>query len=183
MAVPGNSTLVILALLPLIAWRLYARVKRMVGRQRLSLARPCLTLLLFPLILLLLAGTALVPPSPQPQKLWWLAAGLVLGALLSGYGLKRTRFEATAQGLFYTPDAWLGIALSALFIARFVWRMGELLLKGAVAPQDPAFALSPYTLGPIGMFAGYYIAYAIGLLVRRSQLVRGEKLTESQPAP
>lgn len=52
---PGTSNLVLMALLPLIVWRTYARFKRMVGRQRLSPIRPWITLAIFPTLVALLA--------------------------------------------------------------------------------------------------------------------------------
>ena len=48
MQTPSASTLTLLVLLPLLAWRAYARLRRMVGRQRLSRVRPWITLTLFP---------------------------------------------------------------------------------------------------------------------------------------
>jgi hypothetical protein len=161
-----------LVLMPLVIWRMVARFKRMTQRQRLSRVRPWIALTVFPLLLYLLAMTAFVPTAPpQPEKLIWLAAGVICGGVLSIYGLKRTGFEQTEEGLFYTPDAKLGTALSVLFLARIVYRMGELAVVGPQASQGLQFALSPYTLGPVGLFSGYFIVYAIGLLLRRRQLI------------
>ncbi|HUR90894.1 MAG TPA: hypothetical protein VMZ74_17550 [Ramlibacter sp.] len=168
MAAPNPSLLTWLIFLPLIVWRMVVRVKRMTQRQRLGRVRPWVTLTLFPLLLWLLAMSAFVPPNPpQPEKLVWLALGVALGGALAMYGLKRTKFEALPEGLYYTPDARLGIALSTIFIARLVYRLGELVVVGPQASQGLEFALSPYTLAPVGMFSGYYIVYAVGLLAWR----------------
>jgi hypothetical protein len=176
MAAPNPSLITWLVLLPLVVWRMVARFRRLTQRQRLTRVRPWVTLTLFPLILWLLAMTAFVPPNPpQPFKLVWLAVGIAAGALLAVYGLKRTRFEVTAEGLFYTPDARLGIALSVLFVVRIAYRMGELALSGPRASEGVDFALSPYTLAPVGMFAGYFIVYAIGLLRWRWKALRGAR--------
>ena len=173
MAAPNPSLITWLVLVPLIAWRMVSRFKRMTQRQRLTRVRPWITLTLFPLILYMLSMAAFVPPAPpQPGKLVWLAAGLVAGALVAIYGLKRTRFEKTPEGLFYTHDAKLGITLSVLFLARVVYRLGDLAVNGPRASQGLDFALSPYTLAPVGVFAGYFIIYAIGLLVQRSRMQR-----------
>jgi hypothetical protein len=178
MATPSPSTLTLLALLPLIGWRMYARVRRMIGRQRLSRVRPWITLVVFPLLLGLLALSA----HAQPHKLVWLALGLVLGGALGVFGLKRTRFEPTPEGLFYTPDARLAIGLSILFIGRITWRLIQLAVSGPVPPdQGTQFALSPFTLGPVGLFAGYYIAYAIGLVRWRMRVLRAR--AARGPAP
>jgi hypothetical protein len=171
MAGPNPSLITWLILLPLIVWRVVVRFRRMTQRQRLSRIRPWIQLTVFPLLLWFLSMAAFVPPKPpQPEKLIWLALGVVLGGAVALYGLKRTQFERTAEGLFYTPDAKLGIALSALFVARIVYRLGELAIEGPHAQEGLDFALSPYTLGPIGLFSGYFIVYAIGLLAWRWKL-------------
>ena len=174
MPVPNPSLITWLVLVPLILWRMVTRFKRLTQRQRLSRIRPWITLTVFPLIVSMLAMTAFVPPhEPQPWKLSWLAAGLAAGALLSIYGLKKTQFEAIkGEGLFYTPHAPLGIVLSSLFAIRVTWRLGELALHGTNASQGPEFVLSPYTLAPVGLFAGYYIAYAVGLLAWRWKVMK-----------
>jgi hypothetical protein len=171
MAAPNPSLITWLILLPLIAWRVVVRFRRMTQKQRLTRVRPWIQLTVFPLLLWFLSMVAFVPPNPpQPQKLIGLALGVALGGAIALYGLKRTQFEKTAEGLFYTPDAKLGIALSSLFLARIVYRLGELAIAGPQAQEGLAFALSPYTLGPIGLFSGYFIVYAIGLLAWRRKL-------------
>ena len=165
------ATLTVVALLPLVAWSIWRRIKRLVGRQPLSRVRPWVTLLLFPLMLALLAGTAYIPPNPQPHKLIWLAAGLLVGGVAGVWGLKRTRFEASGAKLFYTPDSRIGIAISAMFVARILYRLGELALHGPPPPQDTSFALSPFTLGPIGLLSGYFMVYAAGLIRQRWRML------------
>ena len=64
-----------------------------------------------------------------PDRLAWMGAGLAAGALLGVFGLRRTTFEPTPQGLYYTPNAHLGIALSLLFIARIAYRLVEVLVR------------------------------------------------------
>jgi cytochrome b561 len=96
-----------------------------------------------------------------------LAGGVAVGAILGVVGLRLTRFERTAEGWFYTPNAHIGIALSALFTARVAWRLVQLQLHGAApaaAPGGAQFASSPLTLVVFGMLAGYYTVYAAGLL-------------------
>lgn len=161
MQAPGASSFFTVGILILIAWRMYARVRRMVGRQRLSRARPWITLTVFSLISVLLAAATLV----HPERLVWLVAGLACGGALSVYGLKMTKFEPTPQGLFYTPNAHLGIALSMLFVGRIAYRLVEVYALGT-APQlgRVDFARSPLTLAVFGLLAGYYVAYAVGLL-------------------
>src|SRR3954447_26598636 len=105
MQAPSPSTLTLALLLPLLGWRVYARFRRMVGRQRLSRIRPWITLAIFPILLVLLCFAA----REHLERLGWLAGGLGFGGLLGIFGLRKTRFEPTPQGLFYTPNAHLGI--------------------------------------------------------------------------
>ncbi|HET7402204.1 MAG TPA: hypothetical protein VFJ62_10495 [Usitatibacter sp.] len=168
MALPAPTTITMLVLIPLIAWRLYSRIRRMVGRQRLSRVRPWITLGVFPLVILLLALAQL----PRPANLAFLVAGVTGGGLLGVYGLRMTRFEPAPEGLFYTPNAHLGIALSLLFLARIAWRLVELFMLQPHAARAPdEFARSPLTLAIFGLLAGYYIAYAIGLVRWRAAVM------------
>ena len=177
MNTPSASTITLIFLLPLLAWRVYSRFKRMVGRQRLSKIRPWVTLVIFPLLIGLLCFAAL----SHIERLWWLALGLGLGSILGIYGLRKTNFEPTKQGLFYTPNAHLGIALSLLFVGRIIYRLIEVY---ALAPGLPRgmddFARSSLTLAVFGLLAGYYISYAIGLLRWRFRVLRAKRLRESQ---
>ena len=174
---PGPSTVTLLVLVPLIAWRVYARVRRLVGRQRLSRIRPWITLILFPALILLLCLAA----RSYPERLWLLAGGLSLGLLLGRFGLEKTRFEATPQGLFYTPNVHLGIALSLLFVARIAYRFVEVYaLESAVPHGAGDFARSPLTLAVFGLLAGYYVAYAAGLVRWRFRVLRAKRLREAE---
>jgi cytochrome b561 len=163
-------------LLPLLGWRVYARFRRMVGRQRLSRVRPWVTLAIFPTLILLLGLAA----HSHPERLWWLAAGLSLGSLLGSFGLRKTKFEPTPQGLFYTPNAHLGIALSLLFVARIIYRLVEVYALEPTVPHGmDDFARSPLTLAVFGLLAGYYIAYAIGLARWRFGVLRAKRQREA----
>lgn len=177
MNAPSPSTITLLALLPLLAWRVYSRFKRMVGRQRLSSIRPWVTLAIFPILISLLCFAA----RAHPEQLWWLAAGLGSGTILGIYGLRKTRFEPTKKGLFYTPNAHLGIALSLLFVARIVYRIIEVYtLTPTVLHDMRDFARSPLTLAVFGLLAGYYICYALGLVRWRWRVLRAKRLRQSQ---
>jgi hypothetical protein len=165
-----TSTVVFLALSPLIVWRIYKRVRRMIGRQRLSAVRPWITVCFFPpiVVLLLLASVSHVNAVAS------LLAGVIMGSLLGVYGRRLTTFERTPQGLFYTPNAHLGIALSLLFIGRILYRLIELYLVGFVSAAPPNdFGLTPLTLAIFGTLAGYYVTYAFGLLRWRRGVERG----------
>jgi hypothetical protein len=144
-----------------IAWRVYVRVRRMVGRQKLSRVRPWVSVCVFPVLLALLLVGSLVHPTNALALL----AGAGLGAALGAYGLRLTAFEQTPSGLFYTPNAHLGIALSLLLLARIGYRAAQFYFLAAPTAAPPVdFVRSPLTLLLFGTLAGYYVAYAVGLL-------------------
>lgn len=170
------SSATLLVLLPLLAWRAYARFRRMVGRQRLSRVRPWITLTVFTLLILLLGFAA----RAHVERLHWLAGGLGAGCLLGIFGLRKTRFEPTPKGLFYTPNVHLGIALSLLFVARIVYRLVEVYaLEPALSHGMEDFASSSPTLAVFGLLAGYYIAYAVGLARWRFRVLRAKRQREA----
>jgi hypothetical protein len=172
----NHSTIVLLVLIPLFAWRVCRRFRRMVGRQRLSKVRLRITLTIYPTLLVLLCFAA----RSHPERFWWLAGGVTFGSLLGLFGLSKTRFEPTPKGLFYTPHAHLGIALSLLFVARIVYRLVEVyVLEPATAHGMGGFARSPLTLSVFGLLAGYYIIYAIGLIRWRLRILRAKRKREA----
>ena len=170
MAAPLNPSLIVpLGVGALILWRTYSRIRRMVGRQRLSGVRPWITVFVFLLLILMLGAASIA----RPESLLGLGGGVAIGIGLALYSLRKTRFENTAQGLFYTPSAHVGIAVSLLFVGRILYRLIQMYAYGvpgggtAPAPgQDPNFsyATTPVTMLIFGVLAGYYVAYAIGLL-------------------
>ena len=176
MQAPSPLSVTFLVLVPLLAWRIHSRYRRMVGRQRLSKVRPWITLVIFPSLVLMLALAA----QSHAERLGWLAAGLLAGSLLGVYGLRATRFEPTRQGLYYTPHAPLGIALLLLFVARIAYRFFEVYSTQAPPGQNGSdFVRSPLTLAVFGLLAGYYIAYAIGLVRWRGRVMRAKRAREA----
>ncbi len=157
-----QSTAITAGVALLIAWRMYSRIRRMVGRQKSKAFRHWLTLIIFPSILAMFAITAFTHPESEAA----LAVGIAAGAGLAVWGLKKTRFETTPAGYFYTPNAHIGIALSVLFLARIAYRFYEVsVLTGAQsASQMQDFGRSPLTLLVFGTLAGYYVVYAAGIL-------------------
>ena len=154
---------------PLVAWRMYSRIRRMIGRQRSKAWRHWTAAIFFPLLLAMLGMAALARPASAAI----LAGAIVAGVALAVWGLKLTRFEKTPEGIFYTPNAHIGIALSTLFLMRVLYRFYEIATmpappRGAPGMQD--FARSPLTLVVLGMLASYYAAYAVGVLLHRHRL-------------
>ncbi|MGA2550256.1 MAG: hypothetical protein ABSF50_08905 [Burkholderiaceae bacterium] len=166
----GAPTLIWLVIVPLIAWRIYRRVRRNVGRQRLTAVRPWARAILFPLLLALFA----LGNRAQPGVLLAVGAGAAIGAALGLLGLKLSKFERTPDGLFYTPNLHLGIALSLLLVVRILYRIVILISAGQSLGQGYTPLLqSPLTLALFATLAGYYATYAIGLIVWRAKTAKG----------
>ena len=158
---PNSSVFVTVAIVALVAWRLYSRIRRMVGRQRLSRVRPGFTVVLLPLVV----GGLVFASRSNTVSMVALLAGVAGGAALGVFGLRLTKFESGPQGWFYTPNAHLGIALSVLLIARIGYRIARASMVSSTGPPPPAtFVQSPLTLIIFGTLAGYYVTYAVGLL-------------------
>jgi hypothetical protein len=176
---PASSTLTIAAMIPLICWRIYARFKRLVGKQRFSYARPWISLSIFPAItVLLVIGT-----QAHPVRLAYLAAGIAVGVALGVFGLRRTKFEMIQKEFFYTPNAHVGIALSLLLFGRILYRAFQMANMPPEIPDGLGhFAGTPITLSIFGLLAGYYVSYAIGLLRWRSSAVTTHTALEAESA-
>jgi hypothetical protein len=155
----------------LITLAIYRRIRRNIGRQKLSPAR-----LTWRAAVLGLAGTMILFVSLRDVNLFGaMAAGLALGVVLAWFGLKHTLFEVTPEGRFYTPHTYIGAFVSVLFLGRIAYRFFVLYSAGQSLTQtggDPfaAYQNSPLTLAIFGVLVGYYVAYYAGLLMRNRGL-------------
>lgn len=159
------TTIVAAVAAPFILWRVYARIRRLMTRQRSHLWRHRVAVGLFPLVVIGLAVAALA----SPLTLAALAAGVAAGAALAVVGLRKTGFERVGDEYYFTPHAGIGIAVSLVFIARMGYRFYEISVMGPQA--NPDLGHSPLTLLAFGVLAGYYTVYAAGLLRWRGRAV------------
>ena len=178
MPVPAATTVTLLVLVPLILWRVYSRIRRMVGRQRLSKWRARITLIVFPLVILMLGLGA----AAHPERLAVFAVALACGGALAVYGLRKTKFEVVPGMIYYTPNAHLGVGLSLLFVGRIIYRFVEVYSMPPGTATGADFARSPLTLAVFGLLAGYYVGYAIGLLRHRSGVLGSKAEREAAAA-
>jgi hypothetical protein len=153
-----SAPLVAVVLVPLVMWRVYQRVKRLMVRQRSQPWRHWISVVLFPALLVLMGAVSLA----HPQALGGMAAGVAAGAVLGVLGLRKTRYEHIGSEFFYTPNAHIGVLVSLLFVGRLLYRGYEFYALGAAQTQD--FGSSPLTLLVFGVLAGYYTTYAAGIL-------------------
>lgn len=150
-----------LAIGTLVGWRLYRRTRKFLARQRFSASRSWSSLIFFPFLVVgLLLGA-----SNNPLSLAAELGGVLIGVGLAVYGLRVTKFENAPEGLYYTPHAHVGIALSLLLAARVVYRLFQLYSSTSAFAQPPQmFVRSPLTMLIVGTVAGYYAWYALGLI-------------------
>jgi hypothetical protein len=153
-----NTNIVMIALAPLLMYRIYKRVHRLTVRQKSRMWRHWCAVTLFPLLLLVLG----VMLSFNAMALAGLAGGAAIGALLGVVGLRRTGFERIGSDFFYTPYAPIGLVVAMLFIVRVLYRIYEVITLGP--QQTPNLGSSPLTLSILGLLAGYYVVYGGGLL-------------------
>ncbi|MHA7599948.1 hypothetical protein ACX12L_08395 [Alicycliphilus sp. T452] len=174
---PTASTVATIALVPLLGWRIYVRFRRASGRQRLSRYRGPITLTLYSL----LVGAVAFANLRYPLHLLAFAAAVGAGAGLAAFALKRTRFEPTPTGLYYTPHGPLGVSLALLFLARIVYRFIEVYaIAPGTARSFAEFAHSPLTLGAFGLMAGYHFWYMLGLVRWRRRVLRAKHRRDAQ---
>jgi hypothetical protein len=169
------SLLVSLLIGALVVWRFYSRIRRMVVRQQLSKVRPWITACVLPVVVMLFVKGSIA----QPLSLAALLGGVVVGIGLGIYGLRLTRFENTPEGMYYTPSAHLGIALSVLLIGRVGYRVMQMYSAADMSstPQPVPFTGTPVTLLIFGALAGYYVTYAIGLIRWRRSVLNATEAT------
>ena len=158
----SSHALMVAALAVFIGWRIYRRVRRLIGRQPVRPRRLVATVILFPLLVVLVT----LPGLRDPVMLESVVAGVACGIALGWFGLRLTRFEATPVGFFYRPNTVIGVAISLLFIGRLVYRFGSIYLaSGNLDPSTlQTFGRSPLTVGLLGLVAAYYTTSASGVL-------------------
>jgi hypothetical protein len=151
----------------LIVWRLYRRMRRSFGRQRVQDGFLWFTIGVLTLATLFLG----VLIAHDVDVLGALLAGIACGAVLGLFGLRYTKFEVTPQGRFYTPHTYIGLAVAALFVGRVLYRFLE--IYNGVIPASTAgaglaasFQHNPFTLAVFGALVGYYVLYYAGVLQR-----------------
>jgi hypothetical protein len=112
----------------------------------------------------------------SPIMLLAAAAGAVPGAVLGLVGLHYTRIEATSEGHYYVPDAWIGGAVTPLFLTRLGGRLVTIYRVASVASAEgvptpmSGMRKSPLTLAIFFVVVAYYIVYYGGVLRRARQV-------------
>jgi hypothetical protein len=142
---------------PLTGFLVYRRFKRTFGKQPIKRRSMIGRSVVLSFIALVLVVT--MPTLPMFAAA---AGGLLFGTLAALYGFKKTVFDITEQGRFYTPDKWVGLAMTSIFLGRMVSRLLVLQQVGAFDPADgpPAqLPRSPLTTGAFWLWSVYYVVF------------------------
>ena len=94
-----NNLPKIAAIAAVVAFGVYRRVRRNIGRQTLTATRQYVRMAIFTVLCLVLAFTQPL----NPVGVAYLISGFIVGAFIGWFALRHTEFEATPQGYFYTP--------------------------------------------------------------------------------
>ena len=152
-------------LVPLIGYRIYRRFRTSFGRQPVQTKR-----MIVRVVILSAVATALVLVSlSQPMLVGSAAIGLALGGIAGVVGLRLTQFEHTPEGDFYTPNPYIGGTLSAILVARLVYRFFIVFPAMQTAAAGNPYAgskQSPLTLAILMVTVGYYVTYFTGILLK-----------------
>lgn len=92
--------------------------------------------------------------------------GMLAGIALGIAGVWSTRFEATPQGLYYTPNRWLVLGLTSLLALRILvglWLAWQSMRDAPAAQGWRAWFDHGGLLAVAAVLLGYYLAYTWGL--------------------
>jgi hypothetical protein len=154
------TTLALIILVPFLVWRVYKRVQSQMTRQRSILSRHYTGLLVF-------GGLLLVPATElgdNPFSLAALAAGALAGIALASVGLRRTRFEDTPEGYYFTPPMRMGVLIAMLLVARVIYLGIEIYMNQGSSQPNPRFSDSPLTMLALGVCAAYFATFSLSLM-------------------
>src|ERR1700733_14665073 len=167
-----------------VAWAIYRRVRRTIGRQPLQPRRMQTRMA----VLTLIGVITLAFSFRDIELAGALAAGAAAGAALGYFGWRHTKFETTPQGQFYTPHLFIGLAVTLLFLGRLAYRFIFLYpgMQAAAKVNESPFAAyqkSPLTLAIFGIVIGYYVAYYAGVIREAKRLAAIAPKIDVPPEP
>jgi hypothetical protein len=160
------STLSPLLLTVAVGFAYVRRIRRSFGKQpyhstrtyvRMALLALACAGLLFAAATLPVAGVALA-----------IVVGLVAGGALGAFAVLHTQVEAVDGARWYTPNPWIGGALSLLLVARLAWRYGSGAFSQGAA--NAAQNASPLTLGIAATLVAFYLVNGAGIAWRMRAL-------------
>lgn len=160
------TTAALILLVPVLVWRIYQRLKGQMTRQRSILSRHYTGLLVF-------GAMVLVPLTElleRPLSLAALALGAIAGIGLGSYAVRKTRFEDTPEGYYFTPPMRMGILVAMLLVARVIYLGIEIYMNQGSSQPNPRFSDSPATMFCVGLTGAYFATFSASLMRWRQRL-------------
>ena len=154
-----------------IGWLYYRRIRRSFGRQAWKPRRTIARLVLVSLVAVALVFAARFLPHTGVG----IGIGALIGAVLGGFGLKHTHAQVIDGQRYYTPNPWIGAALSVLLLGRLAWRWSQGALIGGSG--QTAQQASPLTMAIAATLIAYSLVHGIGLVLRMRQLAPAQSST------
>lgn len=158
------TTLAFLLLIPLLMWRIYARVKQMLARQQSLIWRHWMSAVFFPLFLVWMALTMM----DNLLAVSCLGAGALAGGWAGYFSQKGARFEWYGPRVYFTPNMRIALTVFLLFAGRIVYRGVEIYLGNHMSAQElmsqKDFVESPGTVATLGLVLGYCASFSIAMI-------------------
>ena len=183
----NQSWLPTLIFVPLFAFGMYLYYRRTFGKQRYRprsmIARGAFLSAICTVFLVGLQTSAGFGAA---------AAGAAVGIALGVFGLVHTTYEVNGATRYYTPNGWIGLVVTALFLGRMAARMVSLFqnvgttvgLFTQMRRSGPFTDMqrSPLTLGLFFLLAGYYVCYYSGVIRKVRALAAASPRPATPPA-
>jgi phosphate/sulfate permease len=160
------TTAALILLVPVLVWRIYQRLKSQMTRQRSIMSRHYTGLLVFGAMVLVVLTQLL----DRPLSLAALALGAIAGLGLGIHGVRKTRFEDTPEGYYFTPPMRQGILVAMLLVARVIYLGIEIYMNQGSSRPTPRFSDSEATMFCVGLTGAYFATFSASLMRWRQRL-------------
>jgi hypothetical protein len=168
-----NTNAISLVLLVIaVLYMIYRRGRALLTRQKIQPTSMLLRVGLF----LLLGVVVLIFALGDPLTLGGAILGLILGVGIAWIGLRLTLIETLPDGTYYTANKYIGLAVFAVFLLRFVYKIATTITTVSALSQQPGalrggnplaqIGGDPLTTGAYFLLIGYYVCYYAVLLLR-----------------
>ena len=101
-----------------------------------------------------------------PHAFRYSLIGFIVGVLLGLLGLKLTRWEPTARGLYYQPNRWLVLLITLAVTARLLYGFWRIWHAWQTTGHDASWLASagiPGSMGVGALVLSYYLTYFVGV--------------------
>ncbi len=171
----NNGTITFIIIAALVLFAIFRRARALFTRQKIRQESMMLRLGIFGVLGVVVLALSLTDSLILLGDL----AGLVAGAVVAYFGLRLTTFDRQPDGLYYKPNPYIGIAVFAVFLVRFGYRLIETLpyvqtvaqqaRSGGAITISSQFAGDPITGASYFLMIGYYVFYYVTLILRARQ--------------